>query len=650
MLQSFRNFFKSKFGVAFTLVFLVLVALAFASSDVANTGSFGGLSAGDSVAVVGDTDISPTDLSLAASNALDEARQRNPTATMASFMTEEGINTLLDQLVQRAGVAEFGKSIGLRAGDRLVDSQMLQIPAFQGADGNFSQAAYQAFISQNRLSDATIREDLAAGLFAKQLLLPATFGLTMPNKVTRRYAGLLTEQREGEIGLIEASTFAPEEDPTEEQLTSYYSENSSDYLRPERRVIRYAVFGADALGDLPAPTASQIEARFKRDANRYAAVENRSLRQLVLPTEAAAKAVLDEVNGGKSLAASASEKGLATADVGPVTKEELTGQASAAVANAAFGANEGALVGPARGPLGWYVIQVRSVERRDARTLAEVRDEISAALAEEQKTAALADLTANVEDELYNGSTLTEVAEDVKAEVASTEPATADGLIYQKQGETIPGELRPVLSTAFTMEEEEPQLAVLVPGEMFMIYDVTDITPSAAAPLAEIEDRVKLDWRRAQGNAKARAAADKVLAALDKGTSMSDALKAQGIERVQVDTIDMNRQQLQQAAQASGGQVPPVLALLFSMAKGTSKKLEAPGNRGWFIASLDEITPGDVAEDDPRLLSARNELGELAKDELSRQLANAMLAEVGYEANPAGVTAVFNQITGRSEQ
>ena len=80
MLQLFRNFFKSKLGVGVTLAFLALIALAFASSDVANTGMFGGVSGGDRVAVVGDERIDAAELSTSATNALDQVRQTEPDA------------------------------------------------------------------------------------------------------------------------------------------------------------------------------------------------------------------------------------------------------------------------------------------------------------------------------------------------------------------------------------------------------------------------------------------------------------------------------------------------------------------------------------------------------------------------------------------
>ena len=54
MLTFFRNFFKTKIGLALALAFLVLIGFAFASMDVSNSGAFGGLASGNSVAAAGD--------------------------------------------------------------------------------------------------------------------------------------------------------------------------------------------------------------------------------------------------------------------------------------------------------------------------------------------------------------------------------------------------------------------------------------------------------------------------------------------------------------------------------------------------------------------------------------------------------------------
>ena len=51
MLTFFRNFFSSKLGIGVTMGFLVLIAVAFAGGDIANTGQFGGVAGGDRVAL-----------------------------------------------------------------------------------------------------------------------------------------------------------------------------------------------------------------------------------------------------------------------------------------------------------------------------------------------------------------------------------------------------------------------------------------------------------------------------------------------------------------------------------------------------------------------------------------------------------------------
>ena len=56
MIRFFRTLFKSKFGLAITLAFVVLIAFAFASMDItANNPTFGGIAGDNHVAVVGDS-------------------------------------------------------------------------------------------------------------------------------------------------------------------------------------------------------------------------------------------------------------------------------------------------------------------------------------------------------------------------------------------------------------------------------------------------------------------------------------------------------------------------------------------------------------------------------------------------------------------
>ncbi|BBC73041.1 peptidylprolyl isomerase [Altererythrobacter sp. B11] len=641
MLQFFRNFFKSKLGVVITLVFLALIALAFASSDVANTGTFGGVSGGDRVAVVGDSKISTSELSMNVSNAVEQVRQRDPRVTVQSFIARGGIDEVLDQMLRRAAIAEFARQSGLRAGDRLIDSEILQIPAFRGPDGAFDQNAFLAAIRQRGLTEAAVRDDLAMGLLARQAVTPVAANAQLPQKLAQRYAALLLEERSGEIALLPTALYAPEGAPTDAQLKAFYQSHESDFIRPERRVIRYVTFGEEALARPVEPTEAQVAARFNRDKAQYAAKETRTFTQLVVPNEADARAIAAQAQGGKSLEAAAKEKGLATTTLGPVSQAELTTSASTAVAQAAFSAAKGAIAAPARGGLGWYVLRVDAVNKQPARALADVRGEIRDTLAAEQRRQAVDDLTVRIESELEDGRSLADVAKELKLNPVVSKPLTADGRVYGS-GEPAPEQLGPVLNTAFEMDEGEPQLATLG-NDSFIIFEASDITPSAVAPLAEIKDDVTLAWRRSQGNIAAKQAADRVMKRVAAGASLAQAMSEEKKRTPPPERISMTRRELTQQ-----GQVPAPLALFFSMASGTVKKLEGRAEGGWYLVKLDKVEPGTVKQDDPIIATTASQLGNVTGDEYAEQFMAAVQAQIGSERNQAAIDAVRAQLVGNA--
>ena len=277
MLHFFRRFFKSKFGLAFAMAFLVLIALAFGLADITGTSTnAGSVSGGDAVAVVGDRKVTANEFSTALNTDLENRRQQEPTLTMQAFLARGGADSVLERLMQRLSLSVWGEEHGLRAGKRLVDSELVKIPAFQGPDGKFSREAFDAILQQRNLSEAGVREDIAAGLLAQQILAPVSLGVVAPASLAKQYAVLLRERRQGSILTLPSSAFAPQGEPTAAQLAAYHKANGNDYIRPERRVLRYATFGDEAIGQIPAPTEAQIAARYNQDKAQYAASETRT--------------------------------------------------------------------------------------------------------------------------------------------------------------------------------------------------------------------------------------------------------------------------------------------------------------------------------------------------------------------------------------
>ncbi len=644
MLQFFRNFFGSKLGVGITMGFLVLIGIAFAGGDIASTGQFGGVAGGDRVDSVGKVRIDNAALERAATNAVEQLRQDDPKMTMKTFIDRGGLDQLLTNLIDLAAVREFGERHGIHIGDRLIDSEIAKIPAVQGPDGKVDDRLYQAFLGQRGISDAVLRRQIAEMMVARQLLTSANIGLAVPQDAALRYAGLATEQRTGAIAILPSAAFAPKTPPSEAEVTAWYAKNGKDYQLPERRTLRYVTFDESVVKAVPAPTEAEIAARYQANKAEYAASESRRITQLVVPTEAAARAILAETAAGKSLEAVASAKGLTAGALGTLTREGLSAQTSQSVADAAFAAPVRQVTGPLKAPLGWLLLRVDAVEGKPARTLDQARGELIAAITAEKRRTALTEFSAGIEEQFDTGSTLSDVAAKLGLTLATTPPLTADGRVFGNPQQAAPEILARVIQTAFLMEgENQAQLAEVVPGKQFVVFDVGRIEASAPPPLAQIRQAVEVDIQLSKGAGAAKAAAEKVQAALRKGTDMSAALASLGVALPPVDQVNMNRQQYQ----GLGQQVPPPLTLFFATQKGGIRLLGAPRNRGWYVVQVKDIVPGKVDPADPRLAGLKQNVSREIGEEYFQQLRAAMRKEVGVKRNENAVAAVRRRLLGQ---
>lgn len=641
MINAFRSFFQSKLGLAITLGFLALIALAFASMDVSSTGTFGGLSGTNSVAVVGDEDVTTAELRQSAQNAFSQVQQNEPTLSLEEFLADGGLTQVLDTLLDRVAISEFGRMLGLRAGDNLINSEIIGIPAFRGADGNFSDEAYRAALRQQGLTDQIVREDLFDGLIARQVLIPAVFGAKFPDSIVQRYAAQLRERREGAIALVPSELFAPEDDPTDAQLQAYYRENRTDFIQPERRRARYATFGADALGDRIEPTQAEIRQRYQQNADSYRASEERTFTQLIVPTREAAESFRSRVAAGASLSSVANEAGLDTAEIGPIRQEDYAQQVNSAVASAVFSADEGELAEIARSPLGFHVVRIDDVNAIAARSLADVREEIAESLRAEKRRRALNELASDIESRINSGESFREVAEALDLETQTTRPLTASGAVFGEQGEAAPELVQPLVPTLFQMQEGQPQIAQVAVDETFVLFEVAEITPSAAPPLAEIRDVVSARWLLAEGAKGAREAAERILERVREGSTLAAAMRAEDVRLPPVRPLDVTREQLQQQQRPN----PPV-ALMFAMTEGSAKRLEAPNNAGYFLVSLEDVTAGEIEDDDPLIAQAREGYGNILLREYGDQLRAAIRNDVGVQRNDEAVESVRRELTG----
>jgi peptidyl-prolyl cis-trans isomerase D len=639
MISFFRSIIYSRFGAIFALLFICLLALGFVMGDVTGSQSFGGLGGGN-VAKVGSQNVTLGEFNDALQNRLKAERKDNPTLDMPKYVAGGGFDATLSQLINRYGLTEFAESVGMAVSKRLIDYEITKIPQTKGIDGKFSQEAMQRFMQQIGVSEKTFREDFRQNFYAQQLLPAVEMGATAPNNLVLPYASLVLEKRKGELAIIPSQAYLPQNPPSEAVLKKYYADNALRFTIPEKRSISYVLFDRSIVDAKSAPTAPEIAQYYKENAAKFGASKTVNISQMIVPTQAAAKSVTDKIAAGQSLVQVAKSVGLEVTNSSDLSKEAISNTSSKAVADAVFAASKGSVATPAKGSLGWYIIQVDAVNNIAAKSLVQATAEIEKLLVVTKKEEAITELTSEIENELSDGKSIAEIAKTQGLTVETTPKLLANG---QNPGnpnyKPIP-EMREILQAGFQIEEGgDAQLIEVVPNERYAMISIADVEAAAPPPLAAVRPAIVQNWAMEEGSKKAKAAAEQVQKAVASGQSLGQALAALNVRLPAPQTIAGTRGELRQE-----GKLPPPLILLFSMKNGTAKTLAAPNNAGWFVVQLSDVQKGDATGNKELLANASNEITSLLRQEHAAQFVNAALKSAGVKRNDGALTALRKQL------
>lgn len=643
MLSFFRRMINSKVGIVVTFIVLGIIALAFAGTDISRVGGGGSTVGSGDVASVDGQKITTADLKQRANSAIESARQRDPTLTMASFLEQSGLESILEQITNSIALVRFGHDAGMAASKRSVDGQIAGIPGLQGPTGKFDPAIYQRLLAQRHLTDAQVRGDIASETIGQFLLAPVISARQVPQQLALPYASLLLEHRKGQIGFVPTRAFDDGKAPTDAELADFYKRHVARYTLPERRMMRYAVVTPDMMGTKAVPTDADIAQAYKDSGNRYAATEHRSVTSVIVADQTGANAIAAKAKAGTGIADAAKAAGLESRQSKDLDKAGLATAASQPLADAAFAAAQGTVVGPIRTPLGWAVAKVDAVTAVPGKTLAQATTEIRDALAKTKLTAALSAARDSVDNALSSNATFDEIVKDQKLTPMATPALTAQGTDPEHPDQKVDPKLSQVVQAGFQAEEgDAPQIVPLGEDNSFALVGLARIVPAAPRPLATIHDQVVADFRTDRSMQAARAVAKAIVAKVDQGAALTAAMSGAGKPLPPVRPIEATRAQL--AANPRGA--PPPLVLMFSMARGSAKMLEAPNNTGWFVIKLDDVTPGDARGKANVISAARNDIARTVGREYAQQFAKAMRDAVGVKTDPAAVAKVKADLAG----
>ena len=637
------SFFRRALKSPLLLGLVALVIVAFIITGIGDPLGGGGGGDAQTVARVGDRQISVAQLSEQFDRRMQIVRREDPELTAEAAVEQGALPATLNQLIMATALAELAEDMGLRSSKRLVDADIASMEAFMGPTGQFSEQTYRDVLSRQNINEASLRRDIEGDVLRRQILAPVNGLSPVPEGVAEPFARLQLEQRTLNIGAVPFALFDDLPAPSAEEVQDYYRRNIARFTIPERRQFRYALIDREAIAADVEVGEAEIARFYERNEDLYGASEQRTLRQVVTQDEEQARTIAARVRGGEDFAAVAAEElGYEEGDLtlGTLTEGELAGTVNPDVASAAFAAPEGSVVGPRQSDFGYHVLVVDDLRTARARGLAEVSGEIRERLVRERTEERLAELIGEAEDAFADGASLSEVAEELELEVEAPPALTQAGRTPEEPGFQLDERLTPLLAAAFDFDVNEDPVAEEIGDGLFALFDVEEQIGPRPMPLAQIREQVAAQLKLERQIAAAEEAADEIAEAVRAGASMRAELNEIGAPPPQ----ELTARRVELAAQ--GQQLPAFIALGFVQQEGEVATVPAPEQGASVIVHTADVVPGRLEDAPTFLQTVRSQLRGIQQTELQLAFANAVREHVGVEINSEALAALEARYRG----
>ncbi|MDR2459435.1 MAG: SurA N-terminal domain-containing protein [Deltaproteobacteria bacterium] len=603
-------FIRKRSGGIISIVIVGAIALVFVFWGI------GGQNTGDAITIYLDDEAVPiTEFLEIKRGVIDRLRTENPSlsgATLDLLANQEALTSLM----QRHVFFQLARNTGRSVPNEAVAQVILANPDFQD-EGRFSKERYEALVKnyfgltvpgyEARLKDDLLLQNTVSFLqnlsFVPTAYLLETFHFT-EDQISLDYA------------FFPAAAFAQEANPTDEQLATYYEDNSENWRRPAEVQVEYIVFDpndylteaqvtpdeVEALyleerGTLTTPPVAHIS-HIQFDFPSYNPTDEEKAAVLKQAQEALVRAETEDFGLLAAELSSDTETAANGGDLGPVTYGTSLPEIDFALFSGGE-LTEGQLIGPIETVFGYELIKVRSYTPSKVQSLEEATPNLTERLrrrnARNLAIGHLEDLLDRAQKEGTN---------DLRA-LARNMGLTSQTSVYFSVNNppdflgSSSEETQKAVSQTLGLISEPVQ----IPSGALLIYVPLDRKESYVPPLTDPEtlEQVRASWIATQTMIDASLAAQNLI---DTAPNSQDFVEAAAeiLGQAQTGIVDfIPRMAIGSAPEpvnlASGEAL--LMAILELRRPGdintTPLAVDTPTTKGYLVLSLKDFRPADEA-------------------------------------------------------
>lgn len=612
MLNSLRNAARSWIAK----LLLVVLVLSFAVWGISGQ-IFGGL--GSNVLTAGDTRVSILEYRLAYDRQLSLLSQQFGTPVTREQAQAFGVdNRVLSQLAAGAVLDEQAREMRLGLSRDRLAAMTAEDPAFQGADGRFDRNQFDFVLRQIGMRPEDYLRNREQAAVRQQIIEAVSDGMTAPDAFLRAVSLYQGEDRTVDYIVMPRSLVEPIEEPAQDVLETYFTENAANYAAPEYRRISYVKLEPSDIADPGAIQEEEVQSYYEDNAARFTTPEQRRIEQLVFADANAAQAALDRIRGGETFEEVVAAEGKSMQDVvlGTFEKDDV---ADPAIAEAAFALSQGDVSDVVDGAFGSLLVRVPEITPARVQPLAEVSQQIREDIALDEAHRVLDQVYEGYEDARAAGETMAEAASRNRLQVVTVEAVDRSGRTPEGTILTDLPESNLLLQDAFESEVGVENSPLNMGASGYLFYEVDEVTPARDRALDEVRDRVVADWKESEVATRLAERAAQVEKQVEDGKALAEVA-----EELELD-VQVRRGLKRDANDAELGDAG--VAAVFSVSRGETGVAPAQeGDAQIVFRVTDVLVPADAGPD-ALPAEARDRFASTIADDLLDQLVSRLQTE-----------------------
>ncbi|MEP2920281.1 MAG: peptidyl-prolyl cis-trans isomerase [Sulfitobacter sp.] len=525
---------------------------------------------------------------------------------------------VLQRIMRDRALDNEATEIGLSIGDEELRERILQVPAFQGINGEFDREGYAQSLRSAGLTEATFETSLREEA-ARQLLSGAIIsGVEMPAVYAETLVSYVGEERDFTWATFdEAALEAEIPTPDAATLQAYFDENADSFVLPATKKITYAWLNPSDIIDQVEIPEEDLRAEYDARSDQYNQPERRLVERLVFADQQSADQAAAALEvGGTTFEALVEERGLSLQDIdlGDVTEASL-GAAGADI----FAAQAGDVTGPAASNLGPALFRVNAVLPAQNITFEQAEPELRDALVADRAVRIVAAQAEDLDDRLAGGATIEELAtvsDMVLGQIDWTTDSSHGIAAYEAFRQ----------AAATVNAGDFPQIEELDDGGIVALR-LDKALDERPATFDDVADEVAKRWHEEQVITALTAQAETAKQALEAGSSLPEL------------GLTAREETDQMRSAFIGGTPTGFMNEVFEMAVGDIRIIE--GETSVVLVRLDAVNAaGDSEEATALVAQLRTQQNEALARGLFDIFADDALLRAGQSIDPNAINAV----------